>query len=373
MRFPVLLRSTMVTIAVTALAGCGKAGAGDSAYTEAAPVLLGPEDLFVAESRTLQNGPAISGTLTAARSATIRAEVPGIVVEALADEGQAVRVGQALGRLNDDAIRDQVLSAQTGLRTATEALVVARRNVERSGKLAQAGAVAERELEQSRWSVMNAEGAEAEATARLASAKKQLGYTRIRSPLNGIVSERNVNAGDNVSAGNPLFSVVDPSSLRLEAQVPVAAVGRLTVGTPVGFTIDGYGDRTFDGKISRINPAVDPATRQVRITVTLPNQAGRLVAGVFAQGRVAVESRTGLVVPSSAVDRRGIRPTVTRIHGGMAQRLEVALGIEDQTIDRIEITSGLAVGDTVVIGSARGLQSGTKVRPSAPAERAGSN
>ncbi len=373
MRFTVKLRSAFVTMTLAGLSACGPAGAGDGPPAEPPPVLLGPENLFVAESRPLQNGPAISGTLTAERSATIRAEVPGVVVAALADEGQPVRIGQALGRLNDDAIRDQVLSAQSGLRTANEALVVAKRNAERSEKLAQAGAVAERELEQSRWSVMNAEGAEAEATARLASAKKQLGYTQIRSPLNGIVSERSVNAGDNVSAGNPLFTVVDPSSLRLEAQVPVNSVGRLTVGTPVGFTIDGYGDRTFDGKISRINPAVDPATRQVRITVTLPNQTGRLIAGVFAQGRVAVESRTGLVVPISAIDRRGIRPMVTRINGGMAQRVEVALGIEDPAIDRIEITSGIAAGDTVVIGSARGLQPGTKVRPSAPAERAGSN
>lgn len=366
------LYSLLSTLSVASLVACGKAGAG-AAPAEAAPILIGPENLFVAESRLLQNGPAVSGTLNAERSATIRAEVPGIVVQALAEEGQTVRSGQLLGRLNDDAIRDQVLSAQSGVRTATEALTVAKRNAERSETLARAGAVAERDLEQARWSVMNAEGAEAEANARLAGAQKQLGYTLIRSPLAGVVSERHVNSGDNVSAGNPLYSVVDPSSLRLEAQVPIAALGRLAVGTPVGFTIDGYGDRAFEGKITRINPAVDPATRQVRITVTLPNQAGRLVAGLFAQGRAAVESQTGLVVPSSAVDRRGIRPMVTRIQGGVAQRVEVALGIEDVAIDRIEITSGLAVGDTVVIGSARGLQPGTRVRPAAPAERAGSN
>ncbi len=366
------LYSILLATALSGLAACAKSGA-EGPPAEAAPVLIGPENLFVAESRTLQNGPALSGTLTAERSATIRAEVPGIVVQALADEGQAVRSGQLLGRLNDDAIRDQVLSAQSGLRTATEALVVAKRNVERSEKLAQAGAVAERELEQSRSSALNAEGAEAEANARLAGARKQLGYTMIRSPLSGIVSERHVNAGDNVSAGNPLFSVVDPSSLRLEAQVPVTALGSLKIGTAVGFTVDGYGDRSFDGRISRINPAVDPATRQVRITVTLPNQSGRLVGGLFAQGRAAIESRTGLVVPSSAIDRRGIRPMVTRVQGGVAQRVEVALGIEDLAIDRVEITTGIAVGDTVIIGSARGLQPGTRVRPSAAAERAGSN
>lgn len=368
MKSRIPLHSILSTLAVTTLVGCGTAGAG-APQAEAAPVLIGPENLFVAESRRLQNGPAVTGTLNAERSATIRAEVPGIVVQALADEGQAVRSGQLLGRLNDDAIRDQVLSAQSGVRTATEALVVAKRNAERSEKLARAGAVAERELEQARWSAVNAEGAAAEANARLAGAQKQLGYTQIRSPLNGIVSERHVNSGDNVSAGNPLYSVVDPSSLRLEAQVPISALGLLTVGTPVGFTIDGYGDRSFEGKISRINPAVDPATRQVRITVTLPNQAGRLVAGLFAQGRAAVESRTGLVVPSSAVDRRGVRPMVTRIHDGVAHRVDVALGIEDAAIDRIEITSGIAAGDTVVIGSARGLPPGTRVRPSAPAER----
>ena len=363
---------TLFALILAGLGACTKSGA-DAPQAEAAPVLIGPENLFVAESRTLQNGPALSGTLTAERSATIRAEVPGVVVQALADEGQAVRSGQLLGRLNDDSIRDQVLSAQSGVRTAAEALVVAKRNVERSEKLAQAGAVAERELEQSRSSALNAEGAEAEANARLAGARKQLGYTVIRSPLSGIVSERNVNVGDNVSAGNPLYSVVDPTSLRLEAQVPVAALGSLKIGTAVGFTVDGYGDRNFTGRISRINPAVDPATRQVRITVTLPNQSGRLVGGLFAQGRAAVESRTGLVVPASAIDRRGIRPMVTRVQGGVAQRVEVALGIEDLTIDRIEVTTGIAAGDTVIIGSARGVQSGTRVRPSAAAERSGSN
>jgi len=376
MRFGSLLKSTSFILpfaALMALTGCGKPAAVAGAQEEAAPVLIGLENLFIAETRPIQNGPVVSGTLSAERAATIRAEVAGTVVEAVVDEGQAVRSGQLLGRLNDDAIRDQVLSAQSGLRTATEALAVARRNADRSEKLARAGAVAERDLEQARWSVMNAEAGQADATARLAGAQKQLGFTQLRSPLTGVVSERHVNGGDNVSVGNPLFSVVDPSSLRLDAQVPVAALGRLTVGTPVGFSIDGYGDRSFEGKISRINPAVDPATRQVRITVTLPNQGGRLVAGLFAQGRAAIESRTGLVVPGSAIDRRGIRPMVTRIRGGVAERVEVVLGIEDQAIDRIEIASGLAAGDTVVIGSARGLQPGTRVRPSVPAERTGTN
>ncbi|MHB1328790.1 MAG: efflux RND transporter periplasmic adaptor subunit, partial [Gemmatimonadales bacterium] len=193
--------------------------------------------------------------------------------------------------------------------------------------------------------------------------------TEIRAPIAGVVSERHVSVGDNVSAGTALFEVVDPNSMRLEAQVPVTAVSLLKLGTPVPFAVDGYPDRQFEGKVTRINPAVDPATRQVRITVGLPNSSGRLVAGLFAQGQVGTAQRDGIVVPSSAVDRRGIRPTVTKIVGGVAQRVEVVLGIEDQTREQVEITEGVAAGDTVITGAARGVQPGTRVRPSAPAER----
>ena len=361
---------TLAAAMTAALLGCGKkADPAASAGADPAPAMVGPENLFVAESRQLLNGPQISGSLTAERAATIRADIAAIVTQALVEEGQAVSRGQLLGRLNDDAFRDQVLSAKSGLRTATEAVAVARRNAERAEKLSQAGAMADRDLEQARWSVMNADAGLADASARLAGAQKQLGYTEIRAPISGIVSERKVNAGDNVAAGNPLFSVVDPSSLRLDGQVPVTSIGSLKVGAAVPFAIDGYGDRAFEGRVIRINPAVDPATRQVRITVSVPNQGGRLVAGLFAQGRVATESRNGVVVPGSAIDRRGLRPTVTRIDKGVAHRVEVALGIEDPTIGRVEITSGLAVGDTVIIGAARGIAPGTRVRATAAAER----
>jgi membrane fusion protein, multidrug efflux system len=173
-----------------------------------------------------------------------------------------------------------------------------------------------------------------------------------------------------VSTGNPLFTVVDPASLRLEAQVPVAAAGHLAPGTRVAFTVDGFGDRQFEGRVARVNPVVDPATRQVRITVSLPNRAGRLIGGLFAQGRAAVESRSGVVVPAAAIDRTGLRPTVTRLAGGALERVEVGLGIEDAAADRVEVTRGLATGDTVVLGPARGLPPGTRARPAAPAERA---
>jgi len=360
----------MTSWAVLGLAGCGGSNQADATPTEAPPILVGPENLFVADTVNLKTGPLISGALIAEREATVRSELTGTLVQVFVEEGQAVTRGQLLGRISDDAVQDAVLSAQSAVRTATEAVVVAKRNAERTERLAQAGAVAERELEQARWSVTNAEGALADANARLASARKQLDNTRLTSPFAGFLSERQASAGDVVSPGTALFTIVDPSSLRLEAQVPAAALGSLRAGTPVPFTIDGLPERAFEGRIVRINPAVDPATRQVRITVSLPNTGGRLVAGLFAQGRVAIESRTTLAIPPAAIDRRGIRPTVTRIEQGVAERVEVTTGIEDATLDRVEVTQGLAVGDTVVTGNARGIQPGTKVRPAVAAENA---
>jgi RND family efflux transporter MFP subunit len=254
-----------LTLGVLALAGltgvngCGGRGSAEEAPAETPPVLVGVENLFVAETDTLRNGPSVSGTLVAEREATVRAEVQGIVLEVAVEDGQRVARGQLLGRITDDAVRDQVVSAQSAVRTANEAFVVAQRNAERAEKLAKAGALADRELEQARWSVTNAEGALADARARLASAEKQWAQTQLRAPIAGIVSERHVNAGDVAQQGTALFTVVDPRSLRLEAQIPVAALEALRLGTPVPFAVDGYGDRQFEGRVIRINPAVDPA------------------------------------------------------------------------------------------------------------------
>jgi membrane fusion protein, multidrug efflux system len=163
--------------------------------------------------------------------------------------------------------------------------------LERDTRLHQAGAVSERDLERSRTRVATAEAALADAQARLVSAKEQLDKTTVRAPFPGIVSEREISAGDVVQAGALLYAVVDPSSMQLEATVPADQLQSLKIGTPVEFTVSGYGARRFQGRIARINPSVDPATRQVRIYVTIPNRDQGLVAGLFAEGRVESRSR----------------------------------------------------------------------------------
>jgi RND family efflux transporter MFP subunit len=352
----------LVVLATLALVlGC-KSKPEDTGMVSADPIVtVGRENIAVAALKELRSGPAISGTLEPKLSAKLTAEIAGPVERTYADEGMRVRRGALLARIDDTAVRDAYLSAKSAVRTAEAALKNAQRNAERATRLAQAGALAERDLETATWNATNAEGALADARSRLATAQKQLSHTEVRASIDGVVSERNVAAGDVVQVGSVLFTIVDLRTLRLEATVPVEQLGRLRPGTQVQFGVTGF-DRQFTGRIERINPAVDPATRQVRIYVSVPNTEESLVAGLFAEGRVATDARRAVAVPLSAVDRRGTAPVIHSLKNGKVQNVPVRLGMTDEAAELVEVTAGVAQGDTVLLGSSQGLTPGTEVR-----------
>jgi len=358
-----MTRRTVLTLAGSILialtAACrGAAPASDAA---AAATMVGRENLTLARQETLQVGPSISGTLEAERTAAVRAEVGGAVLEVMAEPGQAVEANTILARIDETGLRDGLISAQAAVRSAEINAALARRNAERTSRLSEAGAVADREKEQSEWILSTAETQLADAKARLASAEKQLGKTVLRAPISGIIGDRPVNAGDIVQPGMPLFTVVDPRSLKLEGTLAVEALGGLRVGTPVRLSVAGQTE-PLEGRITRIYPTVDPATRQMRVTVALPNTGGRLIAGLFAEGRAVTASRPSVVVPTAAVDRRGLRPFVIRVRGGRVERVEIELGLIDQAREEAEVVTGLTPGDTLLLGGSRGLVEGTTIQ-----------
>src|SRR5204863_1563017 len=184
----------------------------------------------------------------------------------------------------------------------------------------------------------------------------------------GVVSARQVNSGDVVQPGGALFTVVDPSTMRLEASVPAQSLALVRVGLPVEFAVSGYETQHFTGRVTRVNPTADPATGQVRIIAMIPNGGASLVGGLFAQGRVAAETRTAPVLPVSAVDEHGVRPSVMRIKNGKVEKVEVELGLRDDQSETVEVRSGVIPGDTVLLGTARGLSPGTVVKVSTPSD-----
>jgi len=355
-------------VALMMATGCGKA----AKVTNDAPqvVEVGRENVAVATTGEVQSGPTISGTLEARNDATVRAEVAGPVLRTYVERGQSVARGELLARIDDTALREGFLSAQSGERAAKLALDNAQRNFDRSTALEKAGAIAERDLEAAQSALAAAQATYADAQARLTTAREQLDKTFIRAPFDGVVSDRQANAGDVVQVGNALVTVVDPRSMRLEASVPSEQISAVRANVPVRFTVSGYAGRTFTGRVERINPTADPATRQVRIYVSIANDQGTLVAGLFAQGRVASETRSALLAPESAVDQRGATPVVIRLKGGRAERVAVQLGLRDEARGTFEIVSGLSEGDTLLLGAAQGITPGTPVKVVVEADRA---
>jgi membrane fusion protein, multidrug efflux system len=333
--------------------------------TAPATVRIGAENVVAVKRDTVVTGPIISGELQAARDATIRAELGGSVVEVNVEAGQAVRAGTLLGRIDAQTLEDARQSTASAVRSAENQLAVAQRERERAETLVKAGAVAERELDMARNSVSTAEAQLADARSRLVNATKQLGDAIIRSPINGVVARRSVNRGDVVTVGSELFVVIDPSSMRLEASVPSESLGELKIGATVDFQVRGY-DQRFQGRIERISPLADPTTRQVPIYVTIPNDAGRLVAGLFAEGRVITQTAEGLVVPLNAVNTSGQMPWALRVNAGKTERIDVQLGVRDPRTERAQITSGVKEGDMLLRGAAQGITPGTPVTVSVP-------
>ena len=358
-----MIRYHLSAVAAAALLLASCKGDDGASATEAAEaiVTVGPENIAVATLSELRSGPPVSGSLEPEQAATVRAEVGGSVLRTYADAGERVKRRQLLARLDDSALRDDFLSARSAVRSAETALELARRNAERAERLAQAGAVAERDLETAQWDVTNAEGTLADARARLSNAQERLDDTEVRAPFDGIVSDRPADAGDVVQVGAALFSIVDPTRLRLEASVPAEQIGRLRTGSEVEFTVNGL-DRRITGRIERINPVVDPATRQVRIYVTIPNADHALVAGLFAEGRVATDTKRAVAVPLNAIDSRGNTPMLHLLKSGRVTETAVRLGVRDEASELIEVLAGAADGDTVLLGTAQGVTPGSRVR-----------
>lgn len=360
---------TALTASLTLLAGCGKKETA-AAQPPEQPTLITADNISIVESATIASGPSLSGELLAERSASVRAEVAGSVVQVYVEVGQRVRAGMALARIDATTANAAELSARTGV-TATEAQAAqAKKELDRSERLNAAGAIADRDLENARLTFSTTMAQLANVKSAYAQANKQLSNATVRAPFAGVVAAKVVSAGDVVQPGAALFTVVDPKSMRLEAAVPASQIGQIRVGQPVAFTVSGYGDRKFTGTVTRVSPVADPTTRQVQILASIPNSAGVLVGGLFAEGRVNAESRTALVLPSTAIDQRGATPAVMRVRAGRVERVSVTLGIRDDQRENFEITQGVQRGDTVLLGAAQAIGEGKQVRVSSVNDQA---
>lgn len=343
------------------LAGCSDAGQGAAGPAPAAPVILGAEDVAIARSEVIMTGPRIAGSLAPEREAVIRAQVGGQVLGVDVELGQSVSEGELLARLERGQANAQASAAGAAVQAVAHQLELSRRDHARIAQLVSTGALPRRELENAESAIVAAQARLTEARAHVSTARDQVGDSAVRAPFAGVVAERAVNEGDVVGPGSELFTILDPSAMLLAASVPAEDVDALAPGTPVHFAVRGYPGEVFTGTLRRIAPSADRYTRQIRLLIEIPNANGRLIAHLFAEGRVVTESRPALVVPRIAVDESGATPQVTRVRNDTVERVAVVVGLRDDVGDRVEILEGLQENDVVLVRGARSIVPGTAV------------
>lgn len=347
---------------IPALAACGEggnrqgaAGAGGAQATPAGT----PVETAVARRDTLSSTIRAVGTLEADARVEVRPELDGHVTAIAFEEGQEVREGQVLVRLDQNKLRAQAGAARAAVKRARTTAANLERRLARNDSLLAAGAISEQAYDDLEAEYESAEAALDEAEANLELAEQRLEDATIRAPFDGRVGAREFHTGDYVQLGQTMFTLVDDDPLEVEFSVPERYLSRLDVGSPVRVTVRSDPGRPVSGEVSFVSPYVDPSTRTVDLKARVPNPGSELRAGQFASVVMELESREGVVVPEAAVVPRQDRRLVFVVRNGTARQRSVQLG--ERTRGSVEILSGVSAGDTVVVAGHQRLADGAAV------------
>lgn len=348
-----------------------KGGRGDQTLT------LSESDVTVARRASMIDGVAITGTLRPIETVEVRARLEGVLQGVYVREGDLVRTGQLLARFESSGQESDLQSAAAERASAQGELATAEWRLTQSEQLFKQGAIAEEELRSSRAAVGASRARLAAANSRVRSSSLNTRDTRVLSPTSGTVEKRYVESGEHLGSGGQLFTVVRNDILELAAAVPEKQANSVARGQAVQFSANG---QSFEGRVARLSPTVDPASRSVTVYVQVPNPTGALKGGTFATGTVLTRTiSNALVVPVSALRQtpRGGQ-IVYKIMKGSVDTATVQVGVVDERTGIAEALSGVAEGDSIVSGNVGSLGKGMKIqivgaggrgqvtRPSAP-------
>ncbi len=283
------------------------------------------------------------GTVRSRAQATVSSQVTGRIVEVAVDAGAQVDVGTLLARIEDEQFRARVAQARSALEAAQAGGVRSEAAYGRVQELFRKKAATQEQLEAAEADAKQGRASIDAAAQKLSEARAAYGYTRIQSPIAGVVAERFVDPGDLALSGKALFVVHHPRDLRLEASVREGMIGAIHIGQKVEVDLTSA-DATVAGTVSEVVPSADPVSRSFLVKVLLPQTDG-LYPGMFGKLRVPVGERSTIVVPREAIVRVGQLTTVRVLAGDRWERRNVTVGTGDA--DVLEILSGLSAGDTV--------------------------
>jgi membrane fusion protein (multidrug efflux system) len=344
-----------VIVAIGAMAGCGgtpsEGGNGQHAPTggpHGAPGATAavPVEVAPVTRRSISSFIETNGTLEAENEVDLVARTSAPIVDLRIEEGDPVKAGQILARLDDVEHRAELEIARVALNEANLAY-------ERANRLKEEDLISPENYDQALSTYET-------ARARLDAAQIQLDYTVIKAPFGGLIVARYVKLAEQVGPNTRLFRISDFDPLLCPVQLPERDLPQLHIQQSAYLTVEPYPDERFDASVLRISPVIDAATGTIKVTLEVRSR-NILRPGMFA--RIYIETATrpdALVIPKSALSLESIGDTIFVADGTVASRREVELGFREG--DFVEVVSGVAEDESVVVVGQDGLSDGTPIQ-----------
>jgi RND family efflux transporter MFP subunit len=349
-----------VSLLIVVLSG-GLSGCSNERRTQpAAPETVSNVSVIIAQKTTVPDWLKVVGTVRAAQTSQLASQMIGNIVEIRAREGDRVQSGQVLAIIDDGQPRSAVAQATAAVTAAEKEvsavdsdLALAGSTLKRYQQLYEKKSVSPQEFDEIKARYQSAEArrdmaraGQSQANAALTQARTSLGYTRIRAPFAGVVTEKKADAGTLASPGMPIFTIEDTRSYRLEVTVDESEIRLVHIGQVALETIDAFGNTQLSGQVVQIVPAADPASRSFLVKVGLPADA-RLRSGLFGRAHFARDERSAVLIPRTSVVERGQLQGVFVLDANQIAGLRyVTLG--KSTGEKVEVLSGLQDGEKLV-------------------------
>lgn len=315
-----------------------------------APLELAPADVVMVGMSQLSRSLPVSGSLSPLVQTTVKSKVAGDVLELTVREGQAVKQGEVLARIDTRYLKATLDSQQAALEKAKADLALAKLNRDNSEAM-----LKEHFISQNAYD--SAASTYAADVANVKAAQAQVDLARlawedatVRAPFTGTIVNRLVQPGERVEVEGSIVSLVDLSQMEFQALAPASEVPSIRVGQVAHFKVGGFGERLFDGRVERINPMTEQGSRSITIYLSVPNPDGVLRGGMFAQGSLVLDKTEPTpAIPAAAVRTEAGVPYVLVFADGKINRRPVTLGLNSEDQGSVEVRDGLKAGEQVLV------------------------
>jgi membrane fusion protein, multidrug efflux system len=333
-----------------------------------AAIELVASDLLVLSAVDLNRQVPVTGSLRAVQQTVVKARVAGELKSLDVREGQTVKQGQRIGQIDTLEHEWRVKEREAQLQASEAQVASAQRTQDNNRQLLEKNFISQAAFDASRFALDTASGNRDAARAQLTLARKTLNDAALTAPISGVVAERFAQPGEKLSPDNRILSIINLSSMEIEASVPASELGGVSIGQAVALKVEGIKELQ-KGSVVRIAPSTSAGTRSVPVFIRLqspPASNEQIRAGLFAQGQLDVE-RLGnvLAVPVGALRDQAGRYTVYVIRNNQIEEREVKLGLRGNLQDGravVQIVQGLSAGEQIVASNLGVLKSGAAVK-----------